>query len=511
MRLELESSVSDLEDSNYEHSLSETKELLDSLYNAYEEVLNERLDNVDALFAEMLDKVDTNAGTIAKTITEESKKAGYTITEGMNSIWETAQGSITGSVGVITGNITEGFKGLKESVNEKLTEILQGIQAKNETEEQEKSEFETNLKEEIDRLLGALNDKVISEEEQKALEDALQKELDKLQGELDAATKEELSLSVIFSTLSENFTQGVNKILSGLVQLESKNTIENTEINTSITSIKENLDTYFADMKTKWTELFEALNRINTHLSNLGSQTENVSPSVPSTPSVESPTVEPEKTPFVPKVGATLSDVTGRWYHTSNGGINDVVDREGANSWEIEKINEGSKYPYHLIGYKDGEFAGSGWVDENAFPEYHNGLKSATKDHLGWTQDDGEEVIIRRSDGAILTPLPQGSMVLNNTATARFWEAMNNPTQFIGDYMPKAQMPDLSAIKGGNVNNVENHFDFNITGVTNLDDLAREIKVNLQHDHKFEKMIQDIVINPLVGGSRLAKYTYNFK
>ena len=161
----------------------------------------------------------------------------------------------------------------------------------------------------------------------------------------------------------------------------------------------------------------------------------------------------------MPKVGATVTGISGRWYYTSDGGKSGSVSLLGANSWEIEKINDGAKYPYHLIGYKDGKPAGSGWVAKNIFPEYHTGLKSATKDHLAWTQDGGEEVIIRRSDGAILKPLSHGDMVLNNTATARLYEAMNNPTQFMQNYMPKVKMPDLPTIKGGNVGNMENHFD----------------------------------------------------
>ncbi len=434
IRVQLEEELSNLDDMNREYSISQQKELLSSLYDTYETILNEKLDDVDALFEEMMEKVDDNADIIADTIETETKKVGYTVTDEMDNIWQSTEDKIEDSVGSIVGGLDTELGELESTIKDKVDEVISEITNKNETESQEKG-----------------------------------------------------TLQSVVVTLSEK------------------------------------LDGYYKSVESNWTTLFQVLDRIDAHLDNIGlggndnttnntnDTSSDVVPSKPSTPSAETPSTESEKSPFVPKVGATLSDVTGKWYRASDGGRSGSVDILGANSWKIERINEGAKYPYHLIGYKDGKTAGSGWVDASAFPEYHNGLKSATEDHLGWTQDGDEEVIIRRSDGAILTPLKASDMILNSTATARLWEAMNNPAQFIGDYMPKAQMPDLSAIKGGNVNNVENHFDFNITGVTNLDDLAREIKVNLQHDHKFEKMIQDIVINPLVGGSRLAKYTYNFK
>ena len=47
--------MDDLEETQYEHYISEQKKLLDNLYDEYEAILNERLDNIDALISDMID------------------------------------------------------------------------------------------------------------------------------------------------------------------------------------------------------------------------------------------------------------------------------------------------------------------------------------------------------------------------------------------------------------------------------------------------------------------------
>ena len=54
------------------------------------------------------------------------------------------------------------------------------------------------------------------------------------------------------------------------------------------------------------------------------------------------------------------------------------------------------------------------------------------KGGLCWTQEDGkEEIIIRASDGAILTPLNVGDKVVNPKGTSNLYDFANNPQEFL--------------------------------------------------------------------------------
>lgn len=64
---------------------------------------------------------------------------------------------------------------------------------------------------------------------------------------------------------------------------------------------------------------------------------------------------------------------------------------------------------------------------------YKSGTSNAAKGYH-WTQEDGEELIYRTSDGAVLTPLGQGDMVFDNESSKRLWELANNPEGFMQKY-----------------------------------------------------------------------------
>lgn len=204
--------------------------------------------------------------------------------------------------------------------------------------------------------------------------------------------------------------------------------------------------------------------------------------------------------------GAVLKNVTGKWYASSDGtgASGSTTPEKGADEWVIDKINDGSKYPYHIMSYKNGKFTGSGWVKKNQLA-YKNGTKKVGYDQVAWTQENGLEYIIRPSDGAILHPVAQGDMVLNAEASKRLWEVSNNPMQFIKDNM-STSIPSTPTNNGNN--NVENNIQMTITlpGVSNY----QEFVTRLQSDSKFEKMIVDVTSSALTGNNSLSKYRHKF-
>ena len=72
--------------------------MLDELYTSYSELLNQRLDNVDALIGDMITAVNDNSGSINETLTTTADNVGYTMTTNMQNIWNGATNALDGTI-----------------------------------------------------------------------------------------------------------------------------------------------------------------------------------------------------------------------------------------------------------------------------------------------------------------------------------------------------------------------------------------------------------------------------
>lgn len=119
IKLELEEAEKDLEETQYERFIQDSEKLLQSLYDEYELILNQRLDNIDALVMEMIAEINANAGSISATIYEASDAVGYTLSESMNTILTESTSSINGMIAMYGNN----FSSLQTSTNAALSDI----------------------------------------------------------------------------------------------------------------------------------------------------------------------------------------------------------------------------------------------------------------------------------------------------------------------------------------------------------------------------------------------------
>lgn len=174
-------------------------------------------------------------------------------------------------------------------------------------------------------------------------------------------------------------------------------------------------------------------------------------------------------------------------YYSKLGGSGTYKGSASQNRWLIQKMKE--------MGYKSGTF-------------------SATKG-LHWTQENGDEIIIRKSDGAMLTPLNSGDMVLNNEASKKLWEFSQDPEGYMAKLGIKDIMPNFNIkvldysnlpIKNNTMQSVNNDIQMNITlpNVKNYD----EFKGNLIKDRQFEEAIQSMTLGNALGHNSLNKYRH---
>lgn len=138
---------------------------------------------------------------------------------------------------------------------------------------------------------------------------------------------------------------------------------------------------------------------------------------------------------------------------------------------------------YKLLGYKDGKH-------------------KLGQDEYAWTQENGAEMIVRPSDGAILTPLAKNDSVLTSAASRNIWDMANNPTDFIKNNLgvDMGNVPNGNGSNNSYVQNIDNVV-FSMPNVKNYDQMIR----TMQKDKNFERLVNAMTIDQLAGGSKLAK------
>lgn len=363
IKVDLEEAKSDLEETEYEQYISDQQKMLDDLYTDYETILNQRLDDIDALMADMISEINNNASTIGATIESQADKVGYTLSESMNTIWLSGNGSISN---VITMYGTK-FDTALTTTNTALGYINTNIQ---------------NMITQLNKLAGT---KI------------------KAAGASSAATEKPSSTPTQQQQQQQQVTVG-GTINAGGARI-------------------------YAD----------------SYGNGGGRQTFGSDPIY---------TVLQERNGYI----------LTRWHKLSS-------------------------------GY-------TGWFKKSDVSAYALGAKNIRNNEMAWTQENGSEMIMRPSDGAILTPLAKNDSVLTSAASSNIWNMANNPSDFIKDNL------DLDKIDtGANVGNKTTYTQnldkvvFNLPNVKNYDELLK----SMQHDKNFERLIMSMTIDPIAGKSSLAK------
>ena len=87
LRNDLKNAQESLAQTEEERRISQTKKLLSDLQDEYEDILNARLDDIDALIQAVINGVDANGSIIATAINEAASDVGYTLTDEMGTVF----------------------------------------------------------------------------------------------------------------------------------------------------------------------------------------------------------------------------------------------------------------------------------------------------------------------------------------------------------------------------------------------------------------------------------------
>lgn len=365
--VDLEEAKDELEQTEYEQFVSDQQKMLDALYTDYETILNQRLDDIDALMADMIAEINNSSSTIGATIESQADKVGYTLSESMNTIWLSGNGSISN---VIT------MYGTK---------------------------FDTAL----------------------------------------------------------------------------------TTTNTALGYINTNIQNMIAQ-----------LNKIaGTNIQAAGASAATEKPKPTPAPA---PQPQPQPQPKPITVGGMINAGGARIYADSygNGG-----GRQTFGADPIYTVLQ-ERNGYVLTRWHKLSSGYTGWFKKSDVSAYALGAKNIKNNEMAWTQENGSEMIMRPSDGAILTPLAKNDSVLTSAASSNIWNMANNPSDFIKDNLDLDKIDTGASVerKTTMVQNLDK-IVFNLPNVKNYDELLK----SMQRDKNFERLIMSMTIDPIAGKSSLAK------
>lgn len=205
-----------------------------------------------------------------------------------------------------------------------------------------------------------------------------------------------------------------------------------------------------------------------------------------------------------PNLWDKVKFTSGKYYYDSQG-KNPAGSKYKGKEVYITSYNnkKWATHPFHIsTAKKFGTKNDLGWVKLNQISGYASGKRNFLNDEIAWTQEKGQEYIVRPSDGAILTPVAKSDSVLTSAASSNIWNMANSPAEFIKDNLrlDASNVPNNSTVQSSYVQNFEN-ITFSLPNVHGYTELLTE----MQRDPKFEKLILSMTIDRIAGKSSLSK------
>lgn len=366
-----------LEETEFDRYISQQEQLLSSLYDEYELILNERLNDLNGLITEQFAMVNDKAETINATISSKAESVGVTVSGELSSIWSDG-GSATKAIGVYGETL-----GAVETTLDGIKRGVESLVAKSNEEAKEKAEAPKTEPSSVSNPTG--------------------------------------NSSGSGGSSGSNSSSGGNK------------------------------------------------------------------------PSGDGKA----------KIGDKVKFLSGKYYYDSQG-VHPAGSAYQGKDVYITNVNnkDWATHPIHISTGKKLGKGDLGWLKRNQISGYATGKKNFLNNEIAWTQENGQEFIVRPSDGAILTPVAKGDSVLNAQASNNIWRMANSPAEFIKDNLSlgAASVPNNSTVQS-NYTQVLDKVVFNLPNVKNYDELLSA----MQKDKNFARLIESMTIGQIAGKSSLAK------
>jgi len=491
LRNDLKNAQDTLAQTEEERRMSQTKKLLSDLQEEYENILNARLDDVDALIQAVVDGVNVNSSTIVDAIKTASNDVGYIMTEATSNMFDSSAVKDLASY-FVNGKFVESVTGIADGVK-LITDYYSSAQKNADQKAQ------ANIMAEKVRSTGHM------------------------QTYTDSNGKTKTGYFKDDGTLDTSFTGWVNN--GGKYYRFANGQMMSGSQWVNVGSKKYYLDKDGSRATNAWRSIGGNLYRFNKNGEALtGIQTINDKQFYFDSNGVNKKglqTVNGSKYYFDTNSGAMVKNTwrqvgdglyhfgangkaasgwlktdSGKWFFFDPKTNKRVVSQWIHNGAITTKPVKGDYYVgadgTRVVNGK--KKTNRGWLTFDAngkWKGYKSGVRSVPSNGMYWTNEGAPETIIRKSDGAILTRLNTNDTVLNNNATQNMWDFANNPQKFL-----RGLGVNNTYGSGNNVN-----LEFNLSGLRS----PSEFMDALRKDKRFEKLIQEMTLGRVNGHGSLAK------
>lgn len=470
---QLSEAEKDLKETEWDHYIQETESFLDEMYSDMEEFLNKYLENIDLVVKDIATGVNERGKEISETVKSEAKAVGYNLSDTMNSIFAT-DGIVVSTInknGDLINKISGQVTTVVSAINQ-LEDTIKKIMVNDETGKKVEDESPKTKDEGQDyKGTGGGTGKVDSKTGLIDIgKNAVRRMYNEKTGEHFYTTSDTEAAALVKAGWKDEGKAWDNEDAKTGVPVyrvynpiagDHHYTINKDEVQTLVKAgwKDEGIAFYGAKQGNKVYRVYNPNNGKHHYTLNANEVKKLVSAGW-----------KDEGVAWIANYTSNVQELLDK--------VNDEIDRNGP-------INTGIRT--------------SGYLIDRTTKGYATGSEHIDKDELAWTQENGGEIIYRKKDGAVLTPLNTGDKVFTNEMSQRLWELASTTPQSLINNNTVPAVSNLSTTVNQN-----NSINITLPNVTNYE----QFKSALQKDSKFEGFIKEITFGQALGYNSLKKYSY---
>ena len=471
LRDELKEAQKDLEEAQEDQRISDIKDALSDMQERYEEFLNTKLEDIDALLQEVVSGVNQSGADICSTIQDVAHSVNYTISSNLQATYTAVQNlganvaSIANQIGALvsgtsdtTGTITNTSATTVKNTPTPVVpaKVTMPTEPKKTTGSTGTSKAKNGIVKENGKTYYYKN------------------------GKKQTGWQTINGKKYYFSTKDSNMLTGVQKIGNKYYLLDKSTGVLKDKYSGLY---KQNSGTYYfknGDMQTGWQSM------------NAG------------------------KRYFSTKNGKMLTGVQtigkDNYYFNEDGVLQIGKFNVGDYTYETDKDGKIKKKTRRTGGVTS--IKGNTILSTMSYIEgkgtggitgFASGTKKVPKDDIYRVDEMGKEAFINKQ-GKIYTRLEKGTTVLPHDAAVNLLKGMSNPAEFIASHMDMRPNKTITTTNN-NTGNTVNNITFNLPNVSDYKEFMREA----QRDPNFTKYIQEISIGKLNGNNSLRGNAIQFR
>ena len=471
LRDELKEAQKDLEETQEDQRISDIKDALSDMQERYEEFLNTKLEDIDALLQEVVSGVNQSGADICSTIQDVAHSVNYTISSNLQATYTAVQNlganvaSIANQIGALvsgtsdtTGTITNTSATTVKNTPTPVVpaKVTMPTEPKKTTGSTGTSKAKNGIVKENGKTYYYKN------------------------GKKQTGWQTINGKKYYFSTKDSNMLTGVQKIGNKYYLLDKSTGVLKDKYSGLY---KQNSGTYYfknGDMQTGWQSM------------NAG------------------------KRYFSTKNGKMLTGVQtigkDNYYFNEDGVLQVGKFNVGDYTYETDKDGKIKKKTRRTGGVTS--IKGNTILSTMSYIEgkgtggitgFASGTKKVPKDDIYRVDEMGKEAFINKQ-GKIYTRLEKGTTVLPHDAAVNLLKGMSNPAEFIASHMDMRPNKTITTTNN-NTGNTVNNITFNLPNVSDYKEFMREA----QRDPNFTKYIQEISIGKLNGNNSLRGNAIQFR